>query len=72
MKKARYIIEKYCDKYKTLCQAIEINLYLDEQSNGLHSRYLKSTINPNLSILYERLWLDENGKVIKREFLEEN
>ena len=72
MQKAIYIIEKSCDKHKTLCQAIEINLYLDEQSNGLHSKYLKSTINPNLSILYERLWLDENGKVLKRELFEED
>ena len=62
-KEPKYIIEKYCDEYNTLCQAIEINVYLDEQSDGQHSRYLRSTINPNLTILYERLWMDKDGKM---------
>lgn len=71
-KEPKYIIEKYCDEYNTLCQAIEINLYLDEQSDGLHSRYLRSIINPNLTILYERLWMDKDGKIIKRWKLNAN
>lgn len=71
-KEPKYIIEKYCDEYKTLYQAIEINLYLDEQSDGQHSRYLRSTINPNLPILYERLLLDIDGKIIKRWKLDAN
>lgn len=72
MKKARYIIEKYCDKYHSLFQAIEIDLFKNKQSNGKELIFLRETINPNLTDLYERLWLDENRKVIKRELLEDN
>ena len=71
-KDPKYIIEKYCDEYKTLCQAIQIDLYLDKQSDGQYSRYLRSTINPNLSILYERLWLDKDRKIIKSWRFNEN
>ena len=71
MKKARYIIEKYCDKYHSLFQAIQIDLFKNEQSNGKELIFLRETINPNLTDLYERLWLDENCKVIKRELFED-
>ena len=72
MKKARYIIEKYRDKYHSLCQAIKIDLFKNKQSNGKELIFLRETINPNLTDLYERLWLDENCKVIKRELFEDN
>lgn len=72
MKKARYIIEKYCDEYHSLFQAIQIDLFKNEQSNGKELKFLRETINPNLTVLYEKLWLDENYKIIKRELLKNN
>ena len=72
MKKARYIIEKYCDKYHSLFQAIKIDLFKNEQSNGEELKFLRETINPNLTVLYEKIWLDENYEVIKRELLKNN
>lgn len=66
-KKVRYIEEIYTDKYKTLYQAILIDTWLVEKSNGRHSKELRASVNPNLTTLLEIRYLDENCKIIKRE-----
>lgn len=66
-KKIRYIEEIYTDKYKTLYQAILIDTWLVEKSNGRYSKELRASVNPNLTTLLERRYLDENCKIIKRE-----
>lgn len=72
MEKAKYLIELYCDESHTLFQAIKIGLFLNEQSNGMEAEFWRGRINPNLNILYKRLWLDEKNKLIKQELLEGN
>lgn len=71
MKKAKYVIEIYCDEYHTLFQAIKIDLFINEQSNGMEAEFCRERINPNLNILYKRLWLDEKNEIIKK-LVEEN
>lgn len=68
-KKVRYIEEIYTDKYKTLYQAILIDTWLVEKSNGSHSKELRASVNPNLTTLLERRYLDKNCKIIKREII---
>lgn len=65
-KKIRYIEEIYTDKYRTLYQAILIDVYLDKKSNGLHSKNVRAMINPNLTILKRRC-LTDNYKLVKEE-----
>ena len=69
MKKARYLIEKYTDEYRTLYQAIMIDLKLDKESNGKESIYARKQINPNLKILLEQEYYDENMKLLERKTL---
>lgn len=69
MKKIQFIEEIYTDKYRTLQQAIFWDVDLDKQSNGMESSYKKSSVNPNLTILLERRYLDKNCKIIKREII---
>lgn len=66
-KKVRYIEEIYTDKYGTLCQAILIDTKLNKESDGRYSLYLRKTINPNLNILLERIYLTDDYKIIKEE-----
>ena len=65
-KKIRYIEEIYTDKYRTLYQAILIDVDLDKKSNGLHSKNVRAMINPNLTIL-KRRYLTDSYKLIKEE-----
>ena len=65
MKKARYLKETYIDGYHTLTQSILIDLVLDKESNGNHSRSLRLTVNPNL-YLYKTEYLDINMEVIEK------
>ena len=65
MKEARYLKETYIDQYHTLTQSILIDLVLDKESNGNHSRSLRLTVNPNL-YLYKTEYLDINMEVIKK------
>ena len=65
-KKIRYIEEIYTDKYRTLYQAILIDVYLDKKSNGLHSKSVRTEINPNLTI-FKRRYLTDNYKLVKVE-----
>ncbi len=72
-KKVRYIEEIYTDKYRTLQQAIFWDIELDKESNGMESTFAKSRINPNLTILLEKRYLDKNCKIVNREIIgEEN
>lgn len=64
--KIKYIEEIYTDKYKTLYQAILIDVDLDKKSNGLHSKDIRSTINPNLTIFKIR-YLTDTYKLVKEE-----
>ena len=69
MKKIQFIEEIYTDKYRTLQQAIFWDVDLDKQSNGMESSFMKSSVNPNLTTLIERRYLDKNCKIIKREII---
>lgn len=68
-KKVRYIEEIYTDKYKTLYQAILIDTWLDEKSNGRHSKEIRASVNPNLTILLKRKYLTDNYKLVKEEII---
>lgn len=67
-KKIKYIEEIYTDKYRTLYQAILIDVDLDKKSNGLHSKSVRAMINPNLTIL-KRRYLTDNYKLVKEEII---
>ena len=67
-KKIRYIEEIYTDKYRTLYQAILIDVDLDKKSNGLHSKNVRAMINPNLTIL-KRRYLTDTYKLVKEEII---
>ena len=66
-KKVRYIEEIYTDKFRTLFQAILIDVDLDKESNGRHSKEIRASVNPNLTILLKRGYLTDNYKLIKEE-----
>lgn len=68
-RKIRYIEEIYTDKYRTLYQAILIDIDLDKESNGLHSKNVRTMINPNLTILLKRRYLTDNYKLVKEEII---
>ena len=67
-KKIKYIEEIYTDKYRTLYQAILIDVDLDKKSNGLHSKNIRSTINPN-STIFKRRYLTDTYKLVKEEII---
>lgn len=69
MKRTQFIEEIYTDEYRTLQQAILWNVDLDKQSNGMESSFMKSSVNPNLTTLLERRYLDKNYKIIKIEII---
>ena len=69
IEKYEYIIEKYTDEYHTLFQAIKIDNKLDKTSNGLHSKNLRATINPNLH-LYSREYIKDNGEYAHCDFFD--
>ena len=66
--KIKYIEEIYTDKYRTLYQAILIDVYLDKESNGLYSKSVREMINPNLTIL-KRRYLTDSYKLVKEEII---
>lgn len=68
-KKIRYIEEIYTDEYRTLYQAIQIDVDLDKESNGLYSKSVRAMINPNLTILLKRRYLTDNYKLVKEEII---
>jgi hypothetical protein len=68
-KKIRYIHEIYTDKYRTLYQAIEIDVDIDKKSNGLHSKNIRAMVNPNLTILLRRDYLTCDYEIVKKEII---
>ena len=68
-KKIRYIEEIYTDEYRTLYQAIQIDVDYDKKSNGMYSRELRKSINPNLTILLKRRYLTDIYELIKEEII---
>lgn len=65
MEEAKYLKETYIDEYHTLTQSILIDLVMDKESNGNHSRTLRLSVNPNL-YLYKTEYLDINMEVIEK------
>ena len=68
-KKIRYIEEIYTDEYRTLYQAIQIDVDYDKKSNGMYSRELRKSVNPNLTILLKRRYLIDIYELIKEEII---
>ena len=66
--KIKYIEEIYTDKYRTLYQAILIDVDLNKKSNGLHSKSVRTEINPNLTLL-KRRYLTDTYKLVKEEII---
>ena len=68
-KKIRYIEEIYTDKYKSLYQAIQIDVYYDKKSKGIYSKELRKSVNPNLTILLKKRYLTDTYKLVKEEII---
>ena len=68
-KKVRYIEEIYTDEYRNLYQAILIDTWLDEKSNGRHGKELRASVNPNLTILLKRRYLTVIYELVKEEII---
>ena len=68
-KKIRYIEEIYTDEYRTLYQAIQIDVDYDKKSNGMYSKELRKSVNPNLTILLKRRYLTDIYELIKEEII---
>lgn len=66
-KKIRYIEEIYTDKYKSLYQAIQIDVDYDKKSKGMYSKELRKSVNPNLTILLKRRYLTDVYELLKEE-----
>lgn len=62
MKKPYYKKEIYTDEYESLVQSIIFKV-----GDYRNASYLRSEINPNLTILKAEIYLDENMKPIKEE-----
>lgn len=65
-KEAKWLVEKYTDKYRSLYQAIMIDLHMEKKTNGQSSRFERSKINPNLTILLCEEYFDKDMKLLKR------
>ena len=68
-KKIRYREEIYTDEYRTLYQAIQIDVDYDKKSNGMYSKELRKSVNPNLTILLKRRYLTDIYELIKEEII---
>lgn len=68
-KKIRYIEEIYTDTYKSLYQAIRIDVDYDKKSKGMYSKELRKSVNPNLTILLKRRYLTDVYELVKEEII---
>lgn len=68
-KKIRYIEEIYTDEYRSLYQAIRIDVDYDKKSKGMYSKEVRKLVNPNLTILLKRRYLTDNYKLVKEEII---
>ena len=66
-KKIKYIEEIYTDKYRTLYQAILIDIDYDKKTAGRHSKVARASVNPNLTILLKRKYLTDVYETVKEE-----
>lgn len=64
-KEPKYRVEYYRDEYKTLHQAIIIDLKEEKETNGLSTIFTRGKINPNLTDHYRELILNKNWEVLK-------
>lgn len=71
-KEIAFIEEIYTDEYRTLFQAIIIDVKLDEACYGLERRQCRASVNPNLTKLIETRYLNKNWELIRREREEED
>lgn len=71
-KKVRYIEEIYTDEYRSLYQAIQFDVDYDKKSNGLYSKELRKSVNPNLTILLKRRYLTDVYEIVKEEIIGED
>lgn len=67
--KIRYIHEVYTDEFRTLFQAIVIDVELDKESKGRHSKNARRLVNPNLKILLRKNYLTDNYELAKEEII---
>ena len=63
-KKLKYIKETYIDDYKTLTQAILIEVRLNELSNGMLASALRAGVNPNLHLVKTEEIYEKEGRII--------
>lgn len=68
-KKIRYIEEIYTNTYKSLYQAIRIDVDYDKKSKGMYSKELRKSVNPNLTILLKRRYLTDVYELVKEEII---
>lgn len=68
-KKIRYIEEIYTDEYRTLYQAIQIDVDYDKKSKGMYSKELRKSVNPNLTILLKKRYLTDIYELVKEEII---
>ena len=64
-----YIEEIYVDEYRSLYQALLIDVDYDKKSNGMYSKELRKSVNPNLTILLKRRYLTDHFKLVKEEIM---
>ena len=62
-KKLKYIKETYIDDYKTLTQAILIDVEMDKQSNGMLASVLRAGVNPNLHLVKTEEIYEKEGRI---------
>lgn len=62
-KKLKYIKETYMDDYKTLTQAILIDVEMNEKSNGMCASCLRASINPNLHLVKTEEIYEKEGRI---------
>lgn len=63
-KKLKYIKEIYIDDYKTLTQAILIDVEMNEKSNGMLASALRAGVNPNLHLVKTEKIYEKEGRII--------
>ena len=64
-KKAKWLIETYTDKYRSLYQAIMIDL----EQDGREQNFQRSRINPNLTILLREEYYSKDMELLETNHL---
>lgn len=66
--KAKWLIETYTDKYRSLYQAIMIDL----EQDGREQNFQRSRINPNLTILLRKEYYSKDMELLKTNYIINN